>query len=120
MTVAIYEPGAWDVRNLRQEAGNAVAWGMRADAALAAITRVPAELAGQGADYGVIAPGRLASMVLWNGDPFETTTLPVHVYVRGRELPLRSRQTDLFDRYRALGSVRRGARGLPVRVTGPG
>lgn len=120
VTVAIYEPGAWDVRNLRQEAGNAVAWGMRADAALAAITRVPAELAGQGADYGVIAPGRLASMVLWNGDPFETTTLPVHVYVRGRELPLRSRQTDLFDRYRALGSVRRGARGLPVRVTGPG
>jgi imidazolonepropionase-like amidohydrolase len=116
VSVAIYEPGAWDVRNLRQEAGNAVAWGMPADAALAAITRVPAELAGQGADYGVVAPGRLASMVLWNGDPFETTTLPVHVYVRGRELPLRSRQTDLFERYRDLDQVRRGARGLPVRA----
>jgi imidazolonepropionase-like amidohydrolase len=115
--VAIFEPGAWDVRNLRQEAGNAVAWGMAPDAALAAITRVPAQLAGQGADYGVVAPGRLASMVLWNGDPFETTTLPVHVYVRGRELPLRSRQTDLFERYRDLAQVRRGARGLPVRAT---
>ena len=114
--VAIYEPGAWDVRNLRQEAGNAVAWGMPADAALAAITRVPAEIAGQGADYGVIAPGRLASMVLWSGDPFETTTLPVHVYIRGRELPLRSRQTELFDRYRDLSQVRRGTRGLPVRA----
>ncbi len=117
--VAFYEPGAWDVRNLRQEAGNAVAWGMPADAALAAITRVPAELAGQGADYGTIAPGHLASMVLWNGDPFETTTLPVHVYVRGRELPLRSRQTELFDRYRDMSQVRRGTRGLPVRLPTP-
>ncbi|MFO0710578.1 MAG: amidohydrolase family protein [Sandaracinus sp.] len=117
--VAIYEPGAWDVHNLRQEAGNAVAWGMPADAALSAITRVPAEIAGQGADYGVLAPGRLASMVLWNGDPFETTTLPVHLYVRGRELPLRSRQSELFDRYRDLSQVRRGTRGLPVRATTP-
>ncbi len=120
--VAIYEPGAWDVRNLRQEAGNAVAWGMPPDAALAAITSVPADLAGQGADYGIIAPGSVASMVLWSGDPFETSTRPVRVWVRGRSLPLRSRQTELFERYRDLGAVRRGGRELsaPAAVVGSG
>jgi imidazolonepropionase-like amidohydrolase len=100
--VIFYEPGAWDVRNLRQEAGNAVAWGMDPATALAALTSVPARVFDEGADYGLIASGRVASMVLWSGDPFETTTLPVRVFVRGRELPLRSRQTELYDRYHDL------------------
>jgi imidazolonepropionase-like amidohydrolase len=106
--VILHSPGAWDVRNLRQEAGNAVAVGMDADAALAAITSVPAEVFGMGTDYGVIAPGRLASLAIWSGDPFETTTSLRRVLVRGRELPLRSRQTLLFERYRSLGTVSRG------------
>ncbi|GAB4213034.1 MAG: hypothetical protein OHK0013_36450 [Sandaracinaceae bacterium] len=110
--VIFYEPGAWDVRNLRQEAGNAVAWGLPRDVALAAITSVPARVFDQGEGYGEIAAGRVASMVLWSGDPFETTTTVARVFVRGRELPLRSRQTALFERYRDLGTVRRGVRGL--------
>jgi imidazolonepropionase-like amidohydrolase len=117
--VMIYEPGAWDVRNLRQEAGNAVAWGMPRDAALAAITSVPARVFDQGEGYGEIAPGRVASMVLWSGDPFETTTTVARIFVRGRELPLRSRQTALFERYRDLGSVRRGLRELGASSGSP-
>lgn len=110
--VMLMSPGAWDVRNLRQEAGNAVAHGMDWDAALASITSVPAEVFGMQADYGVIAPGRIANVVVWNGDPFELSTRPLHVIVRGRELPLRSRQTVLFERYRSLGSVPRGFDGI--------
>jgi imidazolonepropionase-like amidohydrolase len=110
--VILTSPGAWDVRNLRQEAGNAVAWGMDRDAALAAITSVPAQVFGLEADYGTIAPGRLANLVLWSGDPFELTTAPRHLWVRGREIPLRSRQTLLFERYRSLGSVPRGWVGI--------
>lgn len=106
--VMLMEAGAWDVRNLRQEAGNAVAWGMDPDAALAAITSLPAAVFGMDADYGAIAPGRLANLVVWSGDPFEMTTSPVHVFVRGRELPLRSRQTLLLERYRTLDTVPRG------------
>lgn len=108
--IAFHDPGAWDVRNLRQQAGNAVAWGLAYDVALAAVTSVPAEIAGRGDDYGRIAPGMVASVALWNGDPFETTTSLSRLWVRGRDVPLRSRQTELFERYRDMSRVRRGQR----------
>jgi imidazolonepropionase-like amidohydrolase len=111
--VILMSPGAWDVRNLRQEAGNAVAWGMDHEAALAAITSVPAEVFGMDRDYGTITVGRLANLVVWSGDPFELTTVPRRIFVRGSEIPLRSRQTLLFERYRSLG---RGPRGWPGLV----
>ena len=34
--------------------------------------------------------------------PFEFTTAALHVLIRGREIPLRSRQTELFERYKTL------------------
>jgi imidazolonepropionase-like amidohydrolase len=122
--VILMSPSPWDVRNLRQEAGHAVAWGMDADAALAAITSVPAEVFGMDADVGAIAPGRLANLVIWSGDPFELTTIPLRLWIRGREVALRSRQTLLFERYRSLGSVPRGWMGIlrpvPTRPVEPG
>lgn len=105
--------GAADLRNLRQEAGNAVAWGMPADAALRALTIEPARVFGMDRDYGALAPGRVANLVLWNGDPFETSTRATRVWIRGREASLRTRQTELFERYRDLARVRRGG---PVRT----
>ena len=117
--VVLMSPGAWDVRNLRQEAGNAVRWGMDPDAALAAITSVPAQVFGMDADYGTVAPGKVASLVVWSGDPFELTTSPMHVLVRGRDMPLRSRQTLLFERYRDLSTVRRGFRSIEVPLPPP-
>ncbi|MCZ7687112.1 MAG: amidohydrolase family protein [Sandaracinaceae bacterium] len=105
--------GPHDLRNLRQEAGNAVAAGLPADAALRALTAEPARVFGMGDRYGTIAPGRVANLVVWTGDPFELTTWARHVLIRGREVPMRSRQTLLFERYRRLESVPRGQRGLP-------
>jgi imidazolonepropionase-like amidohydrolase len=96
-------------RALRLEAGNAVANGLPWEAALAAITRVPAEIFDAGATVGTLAAGKSADLVVWSGDPFEPLTRPRHVFIRGREIPLRSRQTELRDRYRDL----RGARPLP-------
>ena len=110
--VVITTDGAHDLRNLRQEAGNAVAHGLPADVALRALTLEPARVFGLDADYGTIAPGKVANLVVWNGDPFETTTWATHVIVRGRELPVRSRQTDLLDRYRSLDAIPRGTPGL--------
>ena len=84
---------------LRQLAGNAVAEGFPYDAAIAAVTSVPAEIYGM-IDAGTIRPGSLANLVVWNGDPLEVTTWPVRMFVRGREIPLRSRQDLLTERYR--------------------
>jgi imidazolonepropionase-like amidohydrolase len=98
---------AHQLTTLRQEAGNAVAWGVPRDVALRAITTEPARLFGLERDYGAVAPGRIANLVVWNGDPFELSTAPVAIFVRGQEMPLRSRQTELFERYRNPSTLRR-------------
>jgi imidazolonepropionase-like amidohydrolase len=100
--------GPHGLRNLRQEAGNAVADGLDAAVALRALTSEPARIFGLGAEVGTLAPGRVANLAAWTGDPFELRTRLAHLVVRGRALPLRSRQTELFERYRELAPVRRG------------
>ncbi|MEP7125358.1 MAG: amidohydrolase family protein [Byssovorax sp.] len=91
-----------NARKLRQEAGNAVRSGLPYEAALAAITRVPAEALGLGARYGTLAVGKTANLVVWSGDPLEIGTQVLDLVIRGHRLPLRSRQTALLDRYRRL------------------
>jgi cytosine/adenosine deaminase-related metal-dependent hydrolase len=68
-------------------------------AALAALTRHPAELFGVADRNGSIESGRPADLVLWSGDPLEVTTLADAVFIQGVEQPLSSRQTELRDRY---------------------
>lgn len=103
-TLANSEP--YYVRKLREAAGVAVAHGLPWDAALAAITRVPAEAFGVADRVGVLETGRPADLVLWSGDPLEVTTWPEQVWIAGRLQPERSRQTELRDRY--LEKLRRG------------
>jgi hypothetical protein len=94
----------YNARNVRQLAGNAVAHGLPWDSALAAITAVPADIFGLGTRRGRIAVGQSADLVLWSGDPLEVTTQAERVWIAGRAQPLRSRQTELRDRY--LGKER--------------
>ena len=93
---------SFNVRNVRFEAGNAVAYGMRYDAALRAVTLTPAEVFGVADRVGSLAPGRDADMVVWSGDPFEFATRAEHVFIRGREVTGESRQDALARRYRTL------------------
>ena len=100
--VALLETDTHNARNLRQQAGNAVSYGMTWDQALRAVTLSPAEVFGVADRYGALDVGKVANVVVWSGDPFEFSTGVEHVIIRGREIPLRSRQTDLFERYRTL------------------
>jgi imidazolonepropionase-like amidohydrolase len=93
---------AFNVRNIRQEAGNAVAYGMPWAEALRAVTLVPAALLGAADLIGSLEVGKDANLVVWSGDPFEFTTVVEHVFIRGREATDRSRQDMLMDRYRSL------------------
>jgi imidazolonepropionase-like amidohydrolase len=93
-------------RTLRLEAGNAVANGLPWEAALAAVTRVPAEMFGLDKDIGTLAVGAPADFVLWSGDPFEPLTRPRAVFIGGVEVPKVSRQTLLRDRYKSLKGLR--------------
>jgi imidazolonepropionase-like amidohydrolase len=93
---------SFNVRNIKQEAGNAVAYGMSWDDALRAVTLTPAEVFGVAHRIGSLQAGRDANVVIWSGDPFEFTTVPEHVFVRGREYLQPDRQQMLTDRYKTL------------------
>jgi len=93
---------AFNVRNLKQEAGNAVAYGMTWDDALRAVTLAPAEFFGVADRVGSLQAGREGNVVVWSGDPFEFTTHVEHVFVRGREYHDQTRQDLLIERYRNL------------------
>jgi imidazolonepropionase-like amidohydrolase len=62
-------------RNLR-ELSLMVEGGMTPAAALEATTRSAAQLMGLDADLGTIEPGKLADLVVVDGDPYEVATLP--------------------------------------------
>ena len=89
----------YNARNVRYEAGNAVAYGMTWDDALKAVTLVPAEVLGVSDRVGSLQIGKEADVVVWSGDPFEFATVAEHVYVRGVENTERTRQDELTDRY---------------------
>lgn len=93
---------AFNVRNIKQEAGNAVAYGMPWDDALRAVTLTPAEIFGVADRVGSLRPGREANLVIWSADPFEFGTRAEQVFVRGKRVEDRSRQDQLTDRYRKL------------------
>ncbi|HEU4995887.1 MAG TPA: amidohydrolase family protein [Gemmatimonadaceae bacterium] len=92
----------FNVRNVKQEAGNAVAYGMTWDDALRGVTLVPARVLGIADRYGSLEAGKVANVVVWSGDPFEFGTRAEHVIVRGREIATPSRQDLLEQRYRTL------------------
>ncbi|MEN3339619.1 MAG: hypothetical protein V7647_3295 [Acidobacteriota bacterium] len=91
-----------NARNLRQEAGNAISYGLDRDAALRAVTLTPAEVWGVAARYGSLEAGKDADVVVWSGDPFELTTGPEHVFIQGQEMSKATRQRQLLDRYRTI------------------
>jgi imidazolonepropionase-like amidohydrolase len=91
---------AFNVRNIKQEAGNSVAYGLAWDNALKAVTIWPAQIFGVADRVGSLEPGREANVVVWSGDPFEFTTRAEHVWVRGVERTNeKTRQDLLTERY---------------------
>ncbi|MDJ0642013.1 MAG: amidohydrolase family protein [Erythrobacter sp.] len=107
--VAINAASMENPRRLQQHAGNLVAltkvpgadglsWGQ----AFAAISSVPAEISGLGGRVGVLAPGAIGDIVIWDGDPLEVGSVPTRVFIGGVEQPLGNHQSRLKDRYRDL------------------
>jgi imidazolonepropionase-like amidohydrolase len=92
----------FNVRNVRFEAGNAVANGLPWEEALRALTAAPAEILGVADSVGTLQPGRDANLVVWSGDPFEFATVAEAVIIRGTRVDGPSRQDELMRRYRTL------------------
>lgn len=105
--VAISSEATHNARNIQQEAGNAVAYGLPYGEALRAVTLYPAQIFGVGDTHGSLEAGKVGNVVVWSGDPLELVTAVEHVFIEGQPIPLVSRQTELRDRYLNPGNARR-------------
>jgi imidazolonepropionase-like amidohydrolase len=92
----------FNARNLRQMAANAMRGGLTPRQALRAVTLHPAQAFGVDKELGSLEVGKRADVVIWSADPFKVASRVEHMYIEGREVSLRSRQSALFEKYRDL------------------
>ncbi len=87
-------------RNLPYQAAMARAFGLPAEAALRAITLSPAEIFGVAGRLGSLEVGKEADVVVADGDPMDARSDVAHVFIGGREQPLDTRHTRLYDAFK--------------------
>lgn len=88
-----------NARNLPYAAGYAVGFGLPPDEALKAVTLNTAQMFGVDKDLGSLDTGKMANVVVANGDPLDVKTDVKHVFIAGQEIALVSKQTELRDQY---------------------
>jgi len=107
---AIMTDDSENERNLPFHAATAVAFGLPHDEAVRAITYYPAELLGIEADFGSLATGKVADVIVTSGDLLEITSSVERMFIDGEPIDHRSdRHTRYYERYRArLHSLQTG------------
>ncbi len=88
------------VRELPFQAGMASAYGLPKAEALKAVTIYPAQILGVGNMVGSLEVGKVANIVVTDGDLLEIRTNIKHMFIGGRQIPLTSRHTELFEAFK--------------------
>ena len=94
--------GSFDVqfaRNLPYQAATAVAYGLPYEEGLKSVTINPAEIFGVSDQIGSIEKGKLADLLVTDGDPLETKTQVKHLFIRGRQVDLANKHQRLYEKY---------------------
>jgi imidazolonepropionase-like amidohydrolase len=86
-------------RRLGQNAANAVAYGLPYEEALKAVTLYPAHIFGLDEHIGTLEQGKLANVIVTNGDPLELTTDVKYLFIRGQLTSLDNRHLRLYEKY---------------------
>lgn len=89
-----------EVRDLPYHAGLAGAFGLSKEDALKSVTLYPAQILGLGDKLGSIDVGKMANLVVADGDILDARTNIKYVFIGGRLIPLTSRHTRLFDSFK--------------------
>jgi len=97
--VALRTNDSENVRNLPYNAGFAAAYGMGKEAALRAVTINPAQIFGVADSMGSLETGKDATLFVSTGDPFETKTDFVHLFINGWKIPMDSRHIRLYNEF---------------------
>ena len=92
---------AMQSRNLPFNAGETVAYGLTKEQALASITSNAAIILGLEKTIGTIEEGKLASLVISEGDILDMRTNKIILaYIAGKEVNLNNQQTQLYLKYK--------------------
>ncbi len=89
-----------DVRNLPYNAGMAAAFGLSKDDALKSVTLWPAEIFGVADKLGTLEVGKIANIVVTNGDMLEARTDTKYLFIDGRNVPLATKHSELYDTFK--------------------
>jgi imidazolonepropionase-like amidohydrolase len=89
-----------EVRDLPYTAGMAAAFGLAKDAALRAVTLSPAQILGVGERLGSIEVGKIANLVVTDGDLLEARTKTRHLFIDGRPIPLSTKHEVLYETFK--------------------
>lgn len=92
--------GGAEVRDLPYHAGLAGAFGLSKEDALKSVTLYPAQILGVADRLGSIDVGKMANIVVTDGDILEPRTNVKYLFIGGRLLPLTSRHTELFESFK--------------------
>lgn len=88
-----------NARNQAFHAAMACAFGLPHEEALRAITYYPARILGIEKDLGSLAVGKIADVVVTDGDVLEITSRVESMWIEGKPVDLSNRQTELYERY---------------------
>jgi imidazolonepropionase-like amidohydrolase len=86
-------------RRLGQNAANAVAYGLPYEEALKAVTLNPAQIFGISDQIGSIQTGKVANIIVTNGDPLELTTDVRYLFIKGQLTSTDNRHQRLYEKY---------------------
>lgn len=86
-------------RRLGQNAANAVAHGLPYEEALKAVTLYPAQIFGLADQLGTLETGKLANVIVTDGDPLELTTDVKYLFVKGRLTSTENKHKRLYEKY---------------------
>lgn len=87
------------VRNIPYQSAVSVAFGLPYDEALKAVTLNAAEIWGVGDKIGSIEKGKIADLMITNGDPFDVRTQIRNLFINGKEITLSNKQIRLYEKY---------------------
>lgn len=96
---AIRTTEAHNTRSLPYHAATCAAFGLPKDVALKAITIYPAEIFGVADKIGSLDVGKVANVIVTDGDPLEIRTNVRRVFIGGEEMPLDSLHTLLYEKF---------------------
>lgn len=89
-----------EVRNLAQYAGMAAAYGLSKADGVKSVTLYPAQIMNVADRLGSIEPGKMANLVVTDGDLLEIRTQIRYLFIDGRPVVLSSRHTELNDAFK--------------------